>query len=166
MPSLKSGKLSLFDLCLFTFLGTGFFPRAPGTVASVVSTFLFFLLYQINQHWITLFFFTLLIFFISFWRLRKSSYKTIIDQDPGWIVIDEFLGIGLGLSLLAIFFHLSVNEFVGNLIFFRFFDILKIFPANIMNNKSGAFPLIADDLISGLQSFLCTFGLFYLGGLL
>ena len=40
-------------------------------------------------------------------------------------------------------------------VFFRFFDILKIFPSNYIDkNYKNSFGIIGDDLIAGVQALL------------
>lgn len=156
MPSIKSLKLSLFDYYLFSLLGSGKSPWAPGTVASILSAILLYALHHYFPSWILLSTITCLIFFISYFRLKTKNNLPIISNDPGWIVIDEFLGIALGMSIASYFNFLNLYSLITFVIFFRFFDIKKIFPANIFDNREGAFALIADDLISGLYAILCT----------
>ena len=85
----------------------------------------------------------------------KNNLATVY-LDPGWIVIDEFLGVALGMTILNYTQDLNLTSLLWFVVFFRFFDITKIFPANIFNNKKGPFPLIADDLVSGLYAVICT----------
>jgi phosphatidylglycerophosphatase A len=41
---------------------------------------------------------------------------------------------------------------VINFIFFRFFDISKIFPVSYFDNRTGAFYVMADDVVAGVMS--------------
>jgi phosphatidylglycerophosphatase A len=157
MPSNKSLKLSLFDYCLFSFFGTGKSPWAPGTVASIFSAFILYVIYFYFPSWELLIAITSLIFFISYFRMKIKKNLPYVLEDPGWIVIDEFLGVALGMSIMAYFQFLYLSALVYFVLFFRFFDITKIFPANIFNNRKGAFPLIADDLVSGIYAVICTY---------
>ena len=46
-------------------------------------------------------------------------------------------------------------SFLSIVILFRFFDILKIFPANIIDRKlTSAFGVILDDLIAGIYTII------------
>ncbi len=156
MPSNKWLNLKAFDFYLFSFLGTGKFPWAPGTFASIVSAILLYSIFLFVPSWILLFFITVLTFFISILRMNIKNNLDTVHLDPGWIVIDEFLGVALGMSIMAQMQTLHLTSLLWFVVFFRFFDITKIFPANFFNNRKGAFPLIADDLISGLYAVLCT----------
>lgn len=156
MPSNKSLKLSLFDFCLLSFFGTGNSPWAPGTVASIFSALFLYFVYICFSSWILLSFITFLIFFISYFRMKTTKNLPLVIHDPGWIVIDEFLGVALGMSLMSYFNFLTWVTLIWFVAFFRFFDITKIFPANIFDNRKGAFALIADDLVSGLYAVITT----------
>ncbi len=87
-----------------------------------------------------------------------SSYITHVVQkkynvlDPSWVVIDEVLGMWTA----WIFTHAHGATF-SSLIFtfcaFRFFDIIKVWPANYFDKqvKNGA-GTILDDIVSGLYA--------------
>jgi phosphatidylglycerophosphatase A len=156
MPSNNWLNLKTFDFLLLSFLGSGKFPWAPGTLASILSAAFLYGIFYLYPNVIILAFITILIFFISLARMNAKENEKTVALDPGWIVIDEFLGVALGMSTLAYLQQLNLTTLLWFVIFFRFFDISKIFPANYFNNRKGAFPLIADDLISGLYAVLCT----------
>ena len=86
----------------------------------------------------------------------KIYSKNIIKHDPSEIIIDEFLGI----YLIIIFSnHLnSFNEFIKYFlifIIFRFFDILKPFPANwIDKNFKNAYGIVSDDIVAGIYTII------------
>lgn len=68
--------------------------------------------------------------------------------DPSWIVVDEVLGM----ITAWLFFPIWNWPYIISLfILFRFFDIIKIWPANWVDHKlkNGA-GTIFDDIISGL----------------
>ena len=72
------------------------------------------------------------------------------------MVIDEFLGIYL---ILLFYDQIKIiNPYVTIMlifIIFRIFDILKIFPANIIDVKfKSAFGVILDDLIAGIYTII------------
>ena len=56
------------------------------------------------------------------------------EKDPSFIVIDELLGVYLGL-LFCSYEKKCLDVFLF-VIFFRIFDIFKIFPINILDNLS------------------------------
>ena len=126
----------------------------PGTFASLLSIVILFPIveYKIISLEIFLFVF-IVIFLLSLFFINKFSAHTQ-SQDSKIIVIDEFLGV----YLILIFYDQIkiINPLITiALVFtlFRFFDILKIFPANIVDNKlKSSFGVILDDLIAGIYT--------------
>ena len=62
-----------------------------------------------------------------------NIYQTKVDkkEDKSEIIIDEFIGQQIPLF----FIELTILNILFCFIFFRFFDILKIFPANYIDRK-------------------------------
>ena len=117
---------------------------------------------------LTLLFFTLIIFIYSFVAIN-SSYKTFQENDPQEIVIDEVVGQMLPLLTIPVYetLCLAPKEYycVAAFIFFRLFDIWKPFPINyVENNTSGALGIMLDDVIAGLYTIITlTIIFFFLG---
>ena len=128
----------------------------PGTFASFLSIVILFPIVEYKIISLEIFaavfivFFLLSLFFISQFSSHAKS------NDSKIIVIDEFLGV----YLILIFYDQIkiINPYVTiALIFilFRFFDILKIFPANIVDRRlKSAFGVILDDLIAGIYTII------------
>ena len=125
-----------------------------GTFASFLSIIILFPIVEFKiislVTFIVLFF---IIFLLSLYFIDKFSSHTQ-SHDSKIIVIDEFLGI----YLILIFYDQIkiINPYVTIVlifILFRFFDILKIFPANIVDKKlKSSFGVILDDLIAGIYT--------------
>ena len=137
--------------------GIGFFPLASGTMGSLVSIIFFY-----SIHGYFTFFNLTLIFLVFFFISIKAidHYSNFINEcDSSEIVIDEFLGI----FLIIIFFdyYKFSNDFIMfSLIFFifRFFDIVKVYPANwIDKNLKNSIGVICDDLIAALYTLATLF---------
>ena len=144
-------KLSKFIVSLF---GIGFFPIAPGTIASICSIIFFYLIinYISTMYLILLF---ILLFFISLKLIDiYSSYAKVFDTKE--IVIDEFLGIFLIIVFYDyIKFSNQLIMFILIFLLFRFFDILKIYPANwIDKNIKNSLGVILDDLVAGIYCII------------
>ena len=126
----------------------------PGTFASLLSIVVLFPIveYKIISLEIFVVFF-IVIFLLSLFFINKFSTHTQ-SHDSKIIVIDEFLGI----YLILLFYDQVkiINPYVTMMlifILFRFFDILKIFPANIIDKRlKSAFGVILDDLIAGIYT--------------
>ena len=128
----------------------------PGTFASFLSIVILFpiVVYKIIslEIFVTIF---IVIFLLSLFFINQFS-SHIQSHDSKIIVIDEFLGI----YLIFLFYDQIkiINPYVTMMlifILFRFFDILKIFPANIVDRKlKSAFGVILDDLIAGIYTII------------
>ena len=97
----------------------------------------------------------IIIFLLSLYFIKEfSSYNK--SHDSKIIVIDEFLGI----YLILIFFDQIqiINTYISVFlifILFRFFDVIKIFPANIIDkNLNNALGVILDDLVAALYTII------------
>ena len=139
---------------------SGYVKSLPtGTFGSFISILILFPIIQFNIVSLKLlilgfiFIFLLSLYFIS----KFSSYTE--SHDSKIIVIDEFLGI----YLIFIFYdqiHIINSYITVFLIFilFRFFDIVKVFPANIIDKKlKNALGVIVDDLVAALYTIICLY---------
>tara|TARA_Y100000590_G_scaffold435190_1_gene554334 strand:- start:447 stop:932 length:486 start_codon:yes stop_codon:yes gene_type:complete len=158
-------KINLFFL---TFFMIGKIKYAPGTLASLVSCILFFLLINIFNIF-TLFLITLGLFLYSFIAMN-NSFKEFETDDPQEIVIDEVVGQMLTLVAIPIYdtlYPLPTFFYVlAAFLSFRLFDIWKPFPINFVdNNVKGALGIMLDDILASIYSiFLLSIILFFLGG--
>ena len=101
---------------------------------------------------------------------RDKFAKLFKKKDPKEIVIDEFIGQSIpiisysflsffyvGSSFDSFFIFFEGRPFIGwlitSFILFRFFDILKPYPINIIDNKmKNGLGIMLDDIIAGIYS--------------
>lgn len=84
--------------------------------------------------------------------VTESVQQNLHLHDPGWIVIDEVLGMTV--AWLFIQSH-NLKQLALLFVLFRFFDIVKIWPASYFDKKvSHGYGTILDDLISGIYAGL------------
>ena len=133
---------------------SGYFKIWPGTFASIISILILFPIIEYNliSREIFIFFF-IFIFVLSLFFVKKFSFYTK-SHDSGIIVIDEFLGVYLIFIFYDnIYIYNSYFTILSIFILFRFFDIVKIFPANLidkrMNNSLG---VLLDDIIASVYT--------------
>ena len=142
-----------------TLFGIGYSPIAPGTIGSIFSiVFLYFLIKFVSYSFLVIIF--LIILFTSLKLIEKYS-NLLKSHDSSTIVIDEFLGIFL---IILFYDYLKfANDFIMFLlilILFRFFDILKIFPINwVDNNIKNSFGVVLDDLLAGVYSIIVLYSI-------
>ena len=142
-----------------TLFGIGYSPIAPGTIGSIFSiVFLYFLIKFVSYSFLVIIF--LIILFTSLKLIEKYS-NLLKSHDSSTIVIDEFLGIFL---IILFYDYLKfTNDFIMFLlilILFRFFDILKIFPINLVDkNIKNSFGVVLDDLLAGVYSIIVLYSI-------
>ena len=134
----------------------GYIKFAPGTWGTLVSLLIMYIL--INVLSLPLIILAIIFTFLFFISNYLINYFTFItnSHDSKNIVIDELLGvfiIFLFYDLIFLFNDILTYSLI--FILFRFFDILKIFPANYFDKhyKNG-YGVILDDIIAGLYTVL------------
>lgn len=134
---------------------TGKFPKAPGTFGSLATLPLIYLLHYFQVNIYTLI--SLIIFlFASSVFVTEHVQKKYQLHDPQWIVIDEVIGM-----LVTWSFVRTIEFPTLFLVFslFRFFDIVKIWPASYFDRLHHGFGTIMDDVISGVYAGIITLAL-------
>ncbi len=147
----KKRVVDFLTMTLLTFFGSGKSPYAPGTMGSLCCIpFLYFLNQSLSPY---LYFLTFLILLIVSTLSARYQLDFIKDKDPGWIVIDEVLGMMVAWPFLKEPFNFLE---VGTLFcLFRFFDISKIWPASFYDKKKGPLAIMMDDIVSGIYVAIC-----------
>jgi len=142
-------KLNFYK-SISTCFGLGYISPFPGTLTSFLTVVIIWLMQKHFGFQITLkciFLITLLGYIAIENDINKKS-------DPKEIVIDEFIGQ----SLVLVFLPLLWQMYILGFIFFRFFDILKPFPINLIDKKfQNSFGIIFDDIIAAIYPLLIYF---------
>ena len=136
----------------------GFFPFAPGTIASLFAVYLGCLT---NIYFGSIF--TLLFAILTGilgWGATKLYLETCNKKDPSEVVVDEFSGQLIATSIAVASHFLNILA----LFLFRFFDILKPGIIGKAEKLKGATGVMMDDWLSSILSavilfVLCLFGL-------
>ena len=141
-----------FSKIIISLFGIGFFPWASGTIGTFFSLVFFYMLFKSLSFFILIYIF-IGIFIISL-KLIKFYSITNKSHDSSEIIIDEFLGINFILIFYDYFkFTNDFSMFIIIFFVFRFFDIVKIFPANwIDKNMTNSWGVILDDIVAALYS--------------
>jgi phosphatidylglycerophosphatase A len=144
----KSRKIFL------TLFYSGLFPKAPGTIGTIVSLIIAMLLLQyftINN----LFMATILISILAIKQIDIYE-KEVGSHDGSEIVIDELAGMWLALCIAnvgASSFALALIAFV----YFRLFDILKpSIIGRIDRDVKGGMGVMGDDIVAGFFAGIAT----------
>ena len=136
-----------------TFFYLGYSKIAPGSIASLVTTLIFYLFakYLFFSLLIIIILVTTILSFIAVGVYTSGSS----EKDKSEIVIDEVIGQSIALSPLLLFPEYNLPGFymcLISLLFFRFFDIVKPFPINEVDKINSNFGVILDDILAGFFS--------------
>ena len=128
-------------------LGSGRSPLAPGTAGSLAALILYYLLTlaiadPATQQVLLL---GLIVagFPLGVWA--TGLLCTAEEHDPGRAVWDEFVGMWITCLLLPAWYWLAAAFFA-----FRFFDVVKPWPARRLERLPGGWGIMADDVAAGL----------------
>jgi len=122
--------------------GVGYLPLAPGTFGSLVGVAIFLLLPPIAIPIAIL-----VVTFVGIWAGTRTE-ELSKRKDPGKIVVDEVAGQLIALFPL-VFVKWSIIMVMVSFILFRFFDIVKPYPANRLQDLKGGAGVMFDDLVAG-----------------
>lgn len=130
-------------------IATGFFvgyaPFAPGTVGSLLGLFFYWAIPESDT------IFSLLVcvflFVVGAWSATEVEKESGKKDDPK-IVIDEIVGI----LITFIFFKKDLRVLTIGFFLFRFFDIIKLYPAKLSERLPRGWGVMMDDVIAGIYS--------------
>ena len=171
--------MNKINLLFVTLFGTGYLKFAPGTLASLITTIILYLIFLYTSQHVQFFLFVIIVcmFFYSLTAIKsiESQFK---KKDPREIVIDEVVGQSIPIYFFE--FNLSLihdpargiiengpnfyiyewsNDasslpwvfYLWFFLLFRFFDIVKVFPCNIIDKKmKSSLGVMLDDIIAGI----------------
>ena len=144
-----------FSEIIGTMFYIGKIPLAPGTWGSLVALSLWYLIKPkiIDPLFLLI---TGGLFFIGI-AVSEIITRELDNYDPKEIVIDEWVGMWIALYLVphSIFWGL-VSFFL-----FRFFDIFKPGPVQIMDDIHSPIGVMLDDVVAGILALLVTQSLMY-----
>ncbi len=140
---------------LATGLGAGYVPLMPGTVGSLWGVLIYYCFHSRGP-----LFLIPVALLMTLGAIFVSSKAEILfgEKDCQKIVIDEVAG-----QLVAyLFIPYTVGSLVVGFLFFRFFDAIKIFPANWAQNKlPRGWGIVGDDIMAGIQAGIVFFIAFH-----
>ncbi|MEJ2016252.1 MAG: phosphatidylglycerophosphatase A [Limibacillus sp.] len=136
---------------LATWFGSGLMPFAPGTWGSFAALpFAALIAWQLGP--VALLVASLLAYLIGIWASDRYA-RSLELKDPGAVVIDEVAGQWLTLVPVC----LDPLGFLAGFFFFRLFDVLKTWPANVLERRlPGGLGIMSDDMVAGLYGAIAT----------
>ena len=142
----KSGVniFKILILAVSSFFYAGYLPLIPGTFASAIGVFLFYLVKDSIVNFSLL---TSVLIILGFLFCGKAE-NIIGKNDPRYVVIDEVSGMLISFTLIPFDLKLIVIGFL----MFRLLDTLKPYPACRLQNLKGSLGIMSDDLIAGVYT--------------
>ena len=140
-----------------TLFGIGKIKKIPGSLASLTTIFvLYFFFHVLNISPNIILFFLLIIFLLSLYSIN-IYIKNLTDKDPKEVVIDEFVGQSIPISLYEVAHSTTrdnyeiIKFYFIMFVLFRIFDILKPYPVSYYDkNFKNSFGIMMDDVCAGL----------------
>lgn len=125
--------------------GIGWVPMISGTLASAIATLIGIGLMLSSPYalWAAI----LLAVIGGVWAIRAAG----ADDDPGWVVIDEFAGQWIAMLGLA---RVTALGALAAFVLFRVLDITKLGPVGWADRRHDAVGVMADDVIAGMIAAL------------
>ena len=128
--------IKTFNSLFVTMFGIGKIKMIPGTVGSLATIIILFVLFHTLNISSNLILLGLIIIFVYSFSAVASHTENSENKDPKEIVIDEFIGQSIPIYLYEISHgtEKSTNEaiifYAICFVLFRFFDIIKPFPVS------------------------------------
>lgn len=128
-----------------TGFGAGYAPLAPGTAGTLVGIPLFLALSPLEWpcYLAAIIALSLLAVYIS-----GKAEEIFQAKDSQKIVIDEIIGLQFALFMVSP----TLLHVILGFILFRFFDIVKLFPARACERLPGGAGVVADDIVAGIYA--------------
>ena len=153
--------IKTFNSLFVTMLGLGKIKFIPGTLGSLATTIILYILFHVLNISSNFILIGLVIIFIYSFFAVSSYIKENENKDPGEIIIDELIGQSIPIFAYEIS-HGTEKSSDEAIIFycvcfvlFRFFDIVKPFPVSFFDkNFKNSFGVIMDDVCAGLYVIL------------
>ena len=127
-----------------SFFYLGHSPFMPGTLGSLAGL----LIYFVVKDNLPIYAFSLLFLFALGIIFSSEAERIYKRKDAEMIVIDEACGMMLSMFLVPYSLWVMILGFI----LFRIFDILKPPPARNIENFSGAFGIMFDDVIAAIYT--------------
>lgn len=138
--------------------GVGYLPLMPGTYGSLVAVAIFLGLTQVvkgNALIAVVLVSIVVVTFAGIWAASRTE-ELSGRKDPGKVVVDEVAGQLISLFPLTLFAEWTIVAVIISFILFRFFDIVKPYPARRLEALKGGLGIMCDDLVAGVYAAVIT----------
>ena len=139
----------------------GYAPVASGTFGTLAGVALYPVFETLRQLSVSLYFITFCGLVAAAIVIAGEAERIFGEKDSGKITIDEVAGY----IAATLFVRPSLGVVVTSFVLFRFFDVVKIWPASHFDRAVRGGPgVVLDDVISGLYANVALRVLAWLGG--
>ena len=129
--------------------GSGFAPKAPGTLGSAAATLLYLPLAELP---LAIYCVLVVLAFVAGVWICGSTSRQLGVHDHGGIVWDEFVGVWITLTAVPP----NLSGMLFGFLLFRLLDIVKPWPIMCADKKvHGGFGIMLDDAIAGILASAC-----------
>ncbi len=130
---------------LATGFGCGYAPVAPGTFGTLAALPVYLLLSRFSA---PVYIPAALFIALTAVYVSGRAEKIFVEKDSPRIVIDEIAGYLFAMFLIAP----CILYIVLGFLLFRFFDIIKLFPAGLCESLPGGSGIVTDDIVAGIYT--------------
>lgn len=134
---------------------TGFIPGAPGTIGSALTIAGIWYLHQneklsnyFNAEQPLIWWWCSIFLVVVSLVLSKNARETFGKDDPGPVIIDEVAGQFITFFMVPY----SMRALILGFVLFRFFDIVKPYPVNDMQQLDDNIGITMDDVLAGVYA--------------
>lgn len=132
-----------------TFFGAGLPRQAPGTYGTVAGALAFIVLSP-TLSTLQLVMATLVLFLLGIWSSDRVARDLGVDDHKG-VVVDEVVGIWLVYTFLPP----GTLWWIAGFVAFRFFDIVKLPPVDILDEKlKNGLGVMLDDVVAAFYAWV------------
>jgi phosphatidylglycerophosphatase A len=146
--------------------GVGYLPLAPGTWGSLLAVCFYLVLHDfwfphtdipqgayVRSYLAVQVLIIAAVTLIGVWAASRTE-RVLRIKDPGKVVIDEVAGQLIALLPVAgrLWLRADAMMVLAAFLLFRFFDIVKPYPARKMESLHGGVGIMADDLVAGIYA--------------
>jgi len=139
-------KISFIEKLIGSGFYTGYIPFASGTFGSLVALFIYWIPGFENP----LIMFVAIIVFAAYGIYVGNKFDKKYGKDPAECTVDEIVGQWIALLFVPKTVILSIVVFL----IWRFFDIVKPYPARKLENLHEGLGIMIDDVVSGFYSLI------------
>jgi phosphatidylglycerophosphatase A len=137
-----------------TTFGLGYSPTAPGTAGTLFGLAVCY--FGLGASTPALILVTILVFAVGTYSAHFVE-KDHGKHDPSIVVVDEVAGMMLGLWFVPV----APLPYLVAFGLFRLFDVSKLFPVNKLQDLSGGWGIMLDDIGAGVYTLLIMQALLY-----